>query len=426
MSSKPKPNSVKGDGEPGLVPKLRFPAFRSAPAWDLKRGDALFDAINNRSAAPGLPVLAITQEHGAIPRDHIDYHVSATAESIATYKEVCVGDFIISLRSFQGGIEYSRFHGICSPAYVILRRKGVGVDDYFRHLFKSARFIKQLNRNIEGLRDGKMISYAQFSEQLIPVPSPSEQRKIADCLISLDEAITTRVRKLDALGAHKRTLMQHLFPQDGQTVPRLRFPEFRDGPKWWTAPLGEAADFQSGGTPSKSIAAFWNGTIPWVSAKDMKHLFLEDTEDHITDEAIADGAKLVPPGTILILTRGMTLLKDVPICLPRRPMSFNQDVRAVRPRDGSDGRYLAFLLVSRRERLMRLVDMAGHGTGRLDTDKLKAMDVSIPHPEEQTRVADCLASLDATIAAEAAALDALKAHKHGLMQAMFPRPEEPS
>ena len=194
------------------VPRLRFPEFRDALEWSTARGDTLFDLINNRNAAPGLPVLAITQEYGAIPRDQIDYHVSVTAESVKGYKEVCDGDFIISLRSFQGGIEYSRYHGICSPAYVILRRKGGGTDHFFRHLFKSDRFIQRMTHNIEGLRDGKIISYAQFSEQLLPMPEPHEQQKIADCLGSLDVLIAAENRKLEALRQHKRGLMQQLFP----------------------------------------------------------------------------------------------------------------------------------------------------------------------------------------------------------------------
>ena len=199
--------------QPGeTLPRLRFPEFRDALEWSTARGDTLFDLINNRNAAPGLPVLAITQEYGAIPRDQIDYHVSVTAESVKGYKEVCDGDFIISLRSFQGGIEYSRYHGICSPAYVILRRKGDGTDHFFRHLFKSDRFIQRMTHNIEGLRDGKIISYAQFSEQLLPMPEPHEQQKIADCLGSLDVLIAAENRKLEALRQHKQGLMQQLFP----------------------------------------------------------------------------------------------------------------------------------------------------------------------------------------------------------------------
>lgn len=220
-----------------LTPKLRFPEFWDKPGWEEKTGHSLFDQINDRNPAPDLPVLAITQEHGAIPRDMIDYHVSVTEKSIESYKVVQVGDFIISLRSFQGGIEYSQYHGICSPAYVILRRRTEGSNTYFKHYLKTDRFIRVLTKNLEGLRDGKMISYKQFSELLLPVPSPAEQQKIAECLSSLDGVIAAEGRKLTALRDHKRGLMQQLFPQPGQTQPRLRFPGFRD--KWKETQLEE-------------------------------------------------------------------------------------------------------------------------------------------------------------------------------------------
>ena len=144
----------------------------------------------------------------------IDYHVSVTNKSIETYKVVEVGDFIISLRSFQGGIEYSEYKGICSPAYIILRKKNNDMHDhFFKQFFKSERFIQLLNKNLEGLRDGKMVSYKQFSEILLPIPSPPEQQKIADCLASIDELITAQSQKLDTLKAHKKGLMQQLFPE---------------------------------------------------------------------------------------------------------------------------------------------------------------------------------------------------------------------
>src|SRR5690606_6189754 len=138
---------------------------------------------------------------------------------------------------------------------------------------------------------------------------------------------------------------------------------------------------------SKSNPAFWNGSIPWVSAKDMKRMVLDDTEDHITDAAVEDGAKVVPAGTVLILTRGMTLLKDIPICLLSRPMTLNQDVRALRPSNGFDGLFLAYMLVGNKERIRTMVDIAGHGTGRLNTDRLKALDLLFPSSAEQQRIA---------------------------------------
>ena len=103
---------------------------------------------------------------------------------------------------------------------------------FFKYLFKSHRFIQQLTKNLEGLRDGKMISYRQFSELLLPNPTFDEQHRIADCLLSLDDLISAEARRLDALKTHKKGLMQQLFPREGETTPRLRFPEFRGKGEW--------------------------------------------------------------------------------------------------------------------------------------------------------------------------------------------------
>jgi type I restriction enzyme S subunit len=196
------------------TPRLRFPEFRDAGEWERKNGDVVFQQMINKKHNSDLPVLAITQEHGAIPRNLIDYHVSVSQESLNSYKVVEPGDFIISLRTFQGGIEYSRYKGICSPAYIVLRKRISIYDLFFKHYFKTDVFIKQLNKNVEGLRDGKMVSFKQFSELLLPYPPLLEQQKIADCLSSLDEVIDLQTQKLDALKAHKKGLMQQLFPSE--------------------------------------------------------------------------------------------------------------------------------------------------------------------------------------------------------------------
>ena len=123
-----------------LLPKLRFSEFRRDEQWTLKAGNSLFGQVKDRDPERGLPVLAITQEHGAIPRHMSDYHVSVIEKSIESYKDVQVGDFIVGLRSFQGGIEYSCYHGIHSPACVILRRRIHESDEYFRQNLKKDGF----------------------------------------------------------------------------------------------------------------------------------------------------------------------------------------------------------------------------------------------------------------------------------------------
>jgi type I restriction enzyme S subunit len=203
-------NLFPQEGE--TVPKLRFKEFEGKEEWSYFNGDKLFEPIVNKNHNSDLPILAITQEQGAVPRDMIDYHVFVTDKSIASYKVVEVGDFIISLRSFQGGIEYSNYKGLCSPAYIILRKKGDLENDFYRHYFKSVHFIRDLNKNLEGIRDGKIISYKQFSEILIPKPKREEQQKIASCLSSLDDLINAQCQKIEALKLHKKGLLQGLFP----------------------------------------------------------------------------------------------------------------------------------------------------------------------------------------------------------------------
>ena len=199
-------------GEDEKVPKLRFPEFKDSGEWEFYNGNELFDSISNKNHNSDLPVLAITQDQGAIPRDMIDYTVIASKQSIKNYKVVEIGDFIISLRSFQGGIEYSNYQGICSPAYIILRKKVELENSFFKYYFKTPLYIRLLNKNLEGIRDGKMVSYKQFSEIKLPFPSIPEQQKIASCLSSIDEIITAEAEKIEQLEKHKKGLMQGVFP----------------------------------------------------------------------------------------------------------------------------------------------------------------------------------------------------------------------
>ena len=407
---------MRADRPSHLVPQLRFPEFRDAPGWSTPRGDTLFDPINNRRAAPDLPVLAITQEHGAIPRDQIDYHVSVTAESVASYKEVCEGDFIISLRSFQGGIEHSRYHGICSPAYVILRRKGRGNDHFFRHLFKSERFIQQLTRNIEGIRDGKMISYAQFSEQLLPVPEPPEQQKIADCLGSLDELIAAEDRKLETLRQHKQGLMQQLFPQPGETVPKLRFPEFRNAGEWEEKRLGDLGTLVSGLTYSPTDVR--DGGLLVLRSSNIQNGEIT-LDDCVYVRRDVNGANLTQPDDILICVRNGSkqligkntiVPKGMPVCTHG---AFMTVFRASAP-------HFARVLLQTTAYQNQVAADLGATINSINGRQLLRYRFAVPKPTEQQRIADCLGSLDDLIAAEGRKLDALRQHKQGLMQQLFP------
>jgi len=182
-----------------------FPEWRPANAGDL------FASVTNKNHNSDLPILAITQEYGAIPRNLIDYNISVSDKSIDSYKVVEKGDFIISLRSFQGGIEYSNYLGICSPAYIILKPKVAIVDNWFKIFFKTDSYIVQLNERLEGIRDGKMISYKNFSETKIKLPSLKEQAKISEFILSVDVQIQKVEQQLLLLQSYKKGLLQDMF-----------------------------------------------------------------------------------------------------------------------------------------------------------------------------------------------------------------------
>ena len=405
-----------------LVPKLRFPEFRSAAGWMEQFGGSLFDQISDRNPEPGLPVLAITQEHGAIPRHLIDYHVSVTEKSIESYKVVQVGDFIISLRSFQGGIEFSQYHGICSPAYVVLRRRGEGSDGYFRHYLKTDRFIQILIKNIEGLRDGKMISYKQFSELRLPVPSPAEQQKIADCLNSLDELIAAQARKVDALKTHKKGLMQQLFPREGETQPRLRFPEFQGTTGWTLEKIENLAKRGSGHTPSKSVPEYYGGGVKWVSLADSKRLdagFISETETNISELGIKNSSAVLHPAGAVLISRDAGVGKSAVMAVP---MAVSQHfIVWVCDNQKLCNWFLYYLLQLMKPIFERIA--TGSTIKTIGLPFFKELSIAVPSVSEQKRIADCLTSLDTLITTATQELETLKTHKKGLMQQLFPSVE---
>ena len=195
------------------TPLLRFPEFIHTGEWRYEDGGNLFMPISHRNNDNSLPILAISQDYGAVPREDINYSVFVGEESLANYKLIEKGDFVISLRSFQGGIEYSNIKGLCSPAYVVLRKKKDLHELFYKYYFKTSLFIHELNKNLEGIRDGKIISYAQFAEIQIPVPpTKEEQIKVANYFILVDKLIFTNSSKLEKLQQHKTALLQQLFP----------------------------------------------------------------------------------------------------------------------------------------------------------------------------------------------------------------------
>lgn len=191
-------------------------------------------------------------------------------------------------------------------------------------------------------------------------------------------------------------------------------------PNWPLHPLGELAQLRSGGTPARSIESLWNGTVPWFSGKDLKSFFLSDSIEHVTRTAVAQGARTVPSGTLLILVRGMALMKSVPLGITACESTFNQDVKALLPNpEKIDAVFLGYYLVSQEARLRGLVTTAGHGTGRLPLEALEEYPTPVPPLQEQRKIAASLSTWDQTLEQLAALIRAKERRKTALMQQLL-------
>jgi len=256
-----------------------------------------------------------------------------------------------------------------------------------------------------GNRQG--LNFAQIRSFEIPLPPTlKEQMRIADCLTSLDDVIAAQGRKVEALKAHKKGLMQQLFPREGETLPRLRFPEFREGPEWEIKPLSRVAE----NLDSKRIPITeqdrTKGNVPYYGASGI----VDYVKDYIFDEDLLciseDGANLVT--------------RTHPIAFPISGKTWvNNHAHVLRFAEMPTQKIV--------EVYLNAIDLGDFITGmaqpKLNRAMLDTIPIPLPKPVEQLRIAACLSSLDARLAAESEKLAALKTHKKGLMQQLFPSPE---
>ena len=191
-------------------PELRFPGFTDA--WEQRKADYIFKSVTDKGY-PELPVLSASQELGMVYRDQNGIDIQHDKKNETSYKRVLPGQFVIHLRSFQGGFAYSEIEGITSPAYTVMSFKNSSEQYglFWKHVFKSEIFIKRLETITYGIRDGRSISFSDFKSLLLQYPSFSEQKLIGDSIAVIERGITLHQRKLDHLQLQKKALLQQMF-----------------------------------------------------------------------------------------------------------------------------------------------------------------------------------------------------------------------
>lgn len=192
------------------TPRVRFKGFEGE--WEKVRASNVFKTFNEKNR-PDLPVLSATQDRGMVTRESIGYNIFHDKSNEATYKHILPGQFIIHLRSFQGGFAHSSIEGIASPAYTIMefKDKTRHFDLYWKYIFVSKEFVKRLELITYGIRDGRSISFEEFSEMYFTVPSYEEQKKIASYITTLDRQITLQIQRLEKLKQIKAACLDKMF-----------------------------------------------------------------------------------------------------------------------------------------------------------------------------------------------------------------------
>ena len=223
------------------------------------------------------------------------------------------------------------------------------------------------------------LSRGRLASLQVPKPELREQRTISAVLSRVRDGIKVQNDLAATADELKRATTKNLFAfglrsEDQKETEIGPLPE-----SWDVKSVAELCDVRSGGTPRKSVAEFWSGHVPWVSAKDLKSPMLTDSIDHITDEAARAGSNLAPAGSVLLLVRGMGLAKDLPVSWIERPMAFNQDVKALVPSDRYSGKFLRSAIYAGKERLLSRTVTSAHGTMTLNLSDVEGFMVPCPN-----------------------------------------------
>lgn len=322
--------------------------------WELRKMKYTFDE-RSQKGFPNEPLLAATQNHGVILKSQYENRTVEAVKSLDTLKLVEIGDFVISLRSFQGGLEYAHNRGIISPAYTILTPTHIKAS-YFKHLSKSDIFISLLKSSVTGIREGQNIDYNKLKESLLPIP-PEEEQKAMGCYLDaatskIDKAIAMQQKMIDLLNERKQIIIQNAVTKGlDENV------EMKDSgvewigmiPKHWEIlKLKRCASIKTGTTPPTNERKYFDGgRISWFTPGDLNDLHLKFASKTITQKAIDDKVgRLFPAKTIYFVGIGATVAK-VSAC--DFAASSNQQINAIICNESLDYIFATYVLKSEQE-----------------------------------------------------------------------------
>ncbi|WP_114787659.1 restriction endonuclease subunit S [Vibrio tetraodonis] len=399
-----------------LVPKLRFPEFRNAQNWNPLTLGEVSDRITEKVGERQLTTVSITAGKGFVSQAE-KFSRDISGKQYKNYIALKKGEFSYNKgnsKTFPQGAIYKlhEFDEVAAPnAFISFRFKDEYVADFYKGYFENNFHGRQLLRYItSGARsDGLLnINPNDFFKIILPTPVDKiEQQKIADCLSSIDELIEAEGEKLDELKAHKKGLIQQLFPSDGKAVPKLRFPEFHNQGEWKTKPLDKIAENLNSKRVPITKKDRIKGSIPYYGASGV----IDYVKDYIFDDELLciseDGANLVA--------------RTYPIAFSIKGKAWvNNHAHVLRFENACTQVIVESYLNS-----ISLEDyLTGMAQPKLNRAKLNVIPIPLPDLNEQQKVADLLLSIDELIRPQIQKVNYLKLHRKGLIQNLFPSLEE--
>jgi len=391
-----------------LIPELRFPEFENEGEWEIKTLSGICDITNGKANA---------QDHvdnGRYPLFDRSEVIKASDEFIFDCEAVIIpGEGMKFIPKYYEG----KFN-LHQRAYALKDFSCSGQFVYYSMLHRSTLLSqKAVQSTVLSLRLPILQDFP------IEIPKkPEEQEKIASCLSSLDEVISAHSQKLELLKAHKKGLLQNLFPQEGEKVPKLRFKEFEKDGEWEEKLLDEIVNEFI--VPMRNKPQKLDGEIPWCRIEDFNGIYLSESKSNqgVTLETVKDmNLKIYPINTLLV-----SCSADLGRCaITKQPLITNQTFIGLVPDFNKvDVLYLYYVMTNSSNELN--AKSSGTTISYLSRQQFEKFKIFLPpknknNNREQQKIASCLSSLDELIVAQTEKIEQLKLHKKGLMQGLFPK-----
>lgn len=416
------------DTKQGVVPALRFPEFQESKGWNLK---PLSDYLTEyRQKSDGISkVHSVSLSKGIV--NQIEYlGRSFSADDTSRYKLVKPYDIVYTKSptgDFPYGIvkqNFNPYNVIVSPLYGVFTPNNQYIGYIIHSIFESAiRLNNYLSTLVQkGAKNTIQISNDTFISKEISLPNnEDEQQKIAECLSSIDALIKATEHKIYELKAHKKGLMQQLFPAEGKTIPEFRFPEFQDAGEWQFYKLNDFGSFFRGLTYStEDVSNDIKGIGVLRSTNIQNNRLIFDKDLVFVNKTCSSEQRLRKGDVVICMSNGSKALvgKNAELGLD---ISYDLTVGAFcsifRPKN-MFAKYL--LQTDSYAKFVALAIGGGNINNLKNSDLGNFIQFAPGDPVEQQKIADCLSSVDDLIMAQTNRLEALKTHKKGLMQQLFP------